>query len=248
MNPLPTAKDPLLSVTDLHKSYGLVQAVKGVNFAVALGEIVGLLGPNGAGKTTSFYMVAGLIRPDSGQIHFAGNDISNYPVHRRAQLGLGYLSQEPSVFRRLTVAENISVALEQQPLSRDERAAKLQELLALKQLTDIRDRLGQTLSGGQRRRTEIARLLAGTPKILLMDEPFAGVDPVAVEALKENIQQMRSDGLGILITDHSARDMLEICDRTYVIHEGQVIASGKSADIMKNNEVKERYLGQNFHL
>ena len=244
----PTAKAPLLSVTDLHKSYGSVQAVNGVSFAVGLGEIVGLLGPNGAGKTTSFYMVSGLIRPDSGQIHFAGNDISNYPVHRRAQLGLGYLSQDPSVFRRLTVAENISVALEQQPLSRDERTAKLQELLALKQLTDIRDRLGQTLSGGQRRRTEIARLLAGNPKILLMDEPFAGVDPVAVEALKNNIQQMRSDGLGILITDHSARDMLEICDRTYVIHEGQVIASGKSADIMKNNEVKERYLGQNFHL
>lgn len=239
---------PFLRAVGLHKRFGSVQAVNDASFTADKGEIVGLLGPNGAGKTTSFYMVAGLIRPDSGQIFLNQQEISRRPIHRRARLGLGYLAQEPSVFRRLTVSENLQVALAQQPLTMMEKRHRLRELLSRHNLWNIRRQLGQALSGGQRRRTEIARMLAGRPGILLMDEPFAGVDPVSVDELKEIIRQLRDDGMGILITDHNARDMLDICDRSYILSEGGVIASGSAEHIIKNEDVRERYLGRNFTL
>ena len=245
----PTADgEGLLRARDLHKGFGGVPVVKGASLDVGSGEIVGLLGPNGAGKTTCFYMITGLIRPDSGQILLGDTDLTHLPVHRRARAGLGYLSQEPSVFRRLTVAENLMVALEQQPLNRSQRRQRLEMLLEEHGLEDIRDRPAQVLSGGQRRRAEIARMLAGEPDILLMDEPFAGIDPVSIQGLKEQIIALRDRGLGVLITDHNVRDTIDICNRSYILIEGRVIASGNAEHIMENQLVRDKYLGDTFEL
>lgn len=239
---------PILQAKNLHKRYGAIHAVRGIDLQVQRGEIVGLLGPNGAGKTTTFYSICGLIKPSSGQILLGGKDITHAPIHRRSQSGLGYLSQEASVFRKLTVAENLSVALEQRGLSRTARRELLEKMLEQHGLENIRDRIGAQLSGGERRRTEVARIMATAPEILLMDEPFAGVDPISVEAIQKMIRRLVGDGLAILITDHTARDMLHICDRIYVVIDGEILAQGTADDIIANTVVRERYLGSSFQL
>ena len=238
-----------LSASNLSKRYKSRTVLKDLSIEVSSGEVVGLLGPNGAGKTTAFYMIVGLVPCDSGRIELDGRDLTRLPMHSRAQLGLGYLPQEASVFRKLTVAQNIGAILETRPkLNADARAARLEALLDELHIGHIRDSLGQSLSGGERRRVEIARALAADPQFILLDEPFAGVDPLSVADIQRSIEHLRARGIGVLITDHNVRETLGICGRAYIVNQGSVIASGSAAEILANPEVREVYLGQDFRM
>ena len=238
-----------LNASNLSKRYKSRTVLKDLSIEVSSGEVVGLLGPNGAGKTTAFYMIVGLVPCDSGRIELDGRDLTRLPMHSRAQLGLGYLPQEASVFRKLTVAQNIGAILETRPkLDADARAARLEALLDELHIGHIRDTLGQSLSGGERRRVEIARALAADPQFILLDEPFAGVDPLSVADIQRSIEHLRARGIGVLITDHNVRETLGICGRAYIVNQGSVIASGSAAEILANPEVREVYLGQDFRM
>jgi lipopolysaccharide export system ATP-binding protein len=239
----------MLSAQHLAKSYQSREVVKDVSLAVRSGEIVGLLGPNGAGKTTSFYMIVGLVPIDSGTIHLGGHEITHLPMEQRARMGLGYLPQEASVFRKLTVKENILAVLETLPgLSPVHQSQRLENLLREFHLSHIKDNLGINLSGGERRRTEIARALATEPRFILLDEPFAGVDPISVLDIQRIIKHLASLKIGILITDHNVRETLGICDRAYIVNDGTIIASGAPEAILENQHVREVYLGNTFRL
>lgn len=237
----------ILAANHLSKSYGKRPVVKDVSFSVGQGEVVGLLGPNGAGKTTCFYMTIGLVRQDGGQILIDDQDISNLPMHGRARKGLGYLPQEPSIFRKLSVSDNILAILEtRQDLTAMQRREKLDSLLNEFNITHLTGSNGMSLSGGERRRVEIARALATDPKFILLDEPFAGVDPISVNDIKGIIRQLSNKGIGVLITDHNVRETLDICARAYIIGEGHVIAEGTTAHILSDQKVRQTYLGDNF--
>ncbi len=235
-----------LIVSHLVKQYGDKSVVNDLSFEVQPGEVVGLLGPNGAGKTTAFYMVIGLIKPDSGSVIFNGEDISVFPMHERAKRGLGYLPQEPSIFRELTVEENIIVVLELMGLEGEELQKRLEELLGELHLTPLRSKKGATLSGGERRRLEITRALATQPSCLMLDEPFANIDPIAIADLKAMITLLKNKGISILITDHNAREIISIADKSYLIADGKVIFAGSVEELVKNEEAKIRYFGQEF--
>ncbi|OGI58661.1 MAG: LPS export ABC transporter ATP-binding protein [Candidatus Muproteobacteria bacterium RBG_19FT_COMBO_61_10] len=238
-----------LSAKGLHKQYKGRQVVNNVSVSIESGQVVGLLGPNGAGKTTCFYMIVGLIALDSGSIFIDGTDVSTLPMHRRARLGIGYLPQEPSVFRKLTVEDNILAILETLPgLNEEERNHRLEELLQELHITERRHTLGMSLSGGERRRVEIARALATRPRFILLDEPFAGVDPISVLDIQHLIGHLQKLGIGVLITDHNVRETLKICDRAYILNDGKILASGTPAEILYNEEVKKVYLGEDFRL
>tara|TARA_B100001250_G_scaffold72479_1_gene58859 strand:- start:11256 stop:11984 length:729 start_codon:yes stop_codon:yes gene_type:complete len=238
-----------LSVEHISKKYGLKQAVKDLSFSVSSGEIVGLLGPNGAGKTTAFYIIAGLIKSDSGIISLNSKDITNLPVHTRASLGLGYLPQEASIFRKLSVSDNILSILETRTeLLKEDRFKILNELLEEFKIGHVKDNIGISLSGGERRRVEIARSLAINPKFILLDEPFAGVDPISVIDIQKIIKQLTDKKIGVLITDHNVRETLGICNHAYIINQGTLMASGKSAEILSNQKVRDVYLGDSFSL
>lgn len=238
-----------LEAKHLAKSYKGRQVVIDVSLTVENGQIVGLLGPNGAGKTTCFYMIAGIIRADRGQVFINDEDITHLPMHGRARRGLGYLPQEASVFRKLTVKDNILAILEtRKSLSRNDRHRILESLLEEFHITHIRDSLGMALSGGERRRVEIARALATEPKFILLDEPFAGVDPISVSDIKSIINQLKEKNIGILITDHHVRETLDICEKSYIVSEGRIIAEGDAATVLNNTKVREVYLGQHFVL
>lgn len=239
----------VLEARELVKRYRGRTVVNGVSLQVESGEIVGLLGPNGAGKTTSFYMIVGLVPRDGGSIHLDGNDLSDLPVHARARRGVGYLPQEASVFRKLTVAENIMAILETRAdLDRAGREAKLEELLDELHIGHIRDSAGISLSGGERRRVEIARALAAEPRFVLLDEPFAGVDPISVIDIQRIVEHLKDRGIGVLITDHNVRETLGICERAYIISAGEVIAAGTAEEILANQQVRDVYLGRDFKL
>jgi len=238
----------LLETQDLRKSYGGRRVVNGVALTVRRGEIVGLLGPNGAGKTTTFYMVVGLIPPEEGRIRFGENDITRMPMHQRARTGIGYLAQEPSIFRRLTVEENILAILETLPLSRGQRMERLRELLNELGLTHLAKSKADTLSGGERRRLEITRALVTEPTLLLLDEPFSGIDPIAVAECQEIIRSLRDRGLGILLTDHNVRETLAVTDRAYVMAEGRVLITGTASDLISDPKAREIYLGPQFQM
>ncbi len=238
-----------LEAMHLSKGYKGRRVVKDVSLEVQAGEVVGLLGPNGAGKTTCFYMVIGLIRRDQGQILLDGVDIGGLPMHARAKLGVGYLPQEASVFRKLTVEDNILAILETvEGLDSQARSARLEELLQDLHIADRRKTMGMSLSGGERRRVEIARALATTPRFMLLDEPFAGVDPISVIDIQQHISHLRKLGIGVLITDHNVRETLKICDRAYIINDGHVLAAGEPGALLSNADVKRVYLGENFVL
>ncbi|MBL0339226.1 MAG: LPS export ABC transporter ATP-binding protein [Rhodospirillaceae bacterium] len=236
-----------LSCVNLCKQFRQRSVVHGVSIAIDSGEIVGLLGPNGAGKTTSFYMLSGLIKPDSGSVLLNGKEITLLPMYRRAQLGLGYLPQESSIFRGLTVEQNILVPLEIIYSNRQQRKQRLDQLLAELAIEHLRKTPAVALSGGERRRTEIARALAGNPKFLLLDEPFAGIDPIAITEIRSLILLLRQQGIGILITDHNVRETLKIVNRAYIIHSGQVLRQGSPAEIIQDPLVREVYLGNAFN-
>ncbi|OBX10385.1 sugar ABC transporter ATP-binding protein [Gallibacterium salpingitidis] len=239
----------VLSAEHLSKSYKDRSVVNGVSLSINSGEIVGLLGPNGAGKTTTFYMVVGLISHDEGKITIDNQDISRLPMHQRAKQGIGYLPQEASIFRRLSVHDNLMAVLEiRKDLTKDQRIDELERLLDEFHITHIKDNLGQSLSGGERRRVEIARALAANPKFILLDEPFAGVDPISVLDIKNIIQGLRDRGLGVLITDHNVRETLDVCERAYIVSEGKMIASGSPQDVLADEHVKRVYLGEHFKL
>ncbi|MBV8667247.1 MAG: LPS export ABC transporter ATP-binding protein [Burkholderiaceae bacterium] len=242
-----------LIVRGLQKSYGVRQVVSDVSLEVGSGEVVGLLGPNGAGKTTSFYMIVGLVPSDAGEITLDGTGISRLPIHRRATLGLSYLPQEASVFRKLTVEENIRAVLELQreddkPLSKARLDERLNTLLAELQIEKLRENQAMSLSGGERRRVEIARALATNPRFVLLDEPFAGVDPIAVIEIQRIVRFLKERKIGVLITDHNVRETLGICDRAYIINQGAVLASGSPDDIIANESVRRVYLGEHFRM
>lgn len=230
------------------KQYGARRVVDNVSFEVAPGEVVGLLGPNGAGKTTSFYMVVGLVQPDAGQIHIGPENLTRQPMYVRSRKGIGYLPQEVSVFRKLSVEDNIAAILELQPLSRSEQRDRLETLLDEFQLQKVRKSRGDVLSGGEKRRTEIARALATDPAFILLDEPFAGVDPIAVEDIQHIVEQLRARGIGILITDHNVQETLHITDRAYLLFEGRILKHGTAEDLAADETVRRVYLGQNFIL
>jgi len=238
----------ILKTVGLVKRFGQRVVVKGVSIEIRSGEIVGLLGPNGAGKTTTFYMITGLLRPNEGKIYLDDKDITDMPIHKRARLGIGYLPQEPSIFRKLTVEENLLTILQFLPMSNRERMAKVEELLIEFGIAHLRKSLASSLSGGEARRLEVARSLLTSPKIILLDEPFLGIDPITVADIQLIINQLREKGLGILITDHNVRETLSIVDRAYIINEGEVIASGEPIDIANNDKVKQIYLGEKFVL
>jgi len=238
----------ILTAKHLMKSYGRRQIVNDVSIHVENGEVVGLLGPNGAGKTTSFYMVVGLVEADDGKITLGEEDITHFPMHKRATMGIGYLPQEASIFRKLTVNENIMSILETRPLSKSERQQKLEDLLSEFQIEHIQDSQGIALSGGERRRVEIARALAANPSFILLDEPFAGVDPISVLEIQKIITQLTDKNIGVLITDHNVRETLGICNRAYILSSGQVIAEGTPDQVLNDKQVKDVYLGQNFRL
>ncbi|MBI5611970.1 MAG: LPS export ABC transporter ATP-binding protein [Gammaproteobacteria bacterium] len=236
-----------LAAVGLNKQYKGLQIVKNVDLRIDSGEIVGLLGPNGAGKTTCFYMIVGLIPLDSGAITIDDVNISDMPMHRRARLGLSYLPQEPSVFRKLTVEDNILAILETLPnLTEEQRHNRLEELLQELHITDRRKTLGLSLSGGERRRLEIARALATEPRFMLLDEPFAGVDPISVLDIQHLILHLQKRGIGVLVTDHNVRETLQICHRAYILNKGQVLAAGRPDEVLKNDQVKKVYLGEGF--
>lgn len=236
----------VLRTENLVKRYGKRTVANHVSIDVSQGEIVGLLGPNGAGKTTTFYMTTGLITPNEGKIFLDNQDITGYPVYRRAQLGIGYLAQEPSVFRKLSVENNIRAVLEMTPTSREYQKEKLESLIAEFRLQKVRKNLGDQLSGGERRRTEIARCLAINPKFIMLDEPFAGVDPIAVADIQEIVYKLKSKNIGILITDHNAQETLRITDRAYLLFEGKILFQGTSEQLAENPVVREKYLGRDF--
>lgn len=243
-----THHEPCLEVKDLAKSYGGRQVVNGLSFAVKQGEIVGLLGPNGAGKTTAFYMTVGLIRPDGGTVQFNGVDVTMQPMHKRARMGMGYLAQEPSVFRQLTVEENILCILETLPLTKVERKQRLEELLAELNLTRHAKKRAVTLSGGERRRLEITRALVTRPTFLLLDEPFANIDPISVQELKHLIELLAKKNISILITDHNAREIFTVVHRSYLVCEGKVLLSGTPQDLLESEEARRQYLGADFKI
>lgn len=230
------------------KIYGEKRVVKGVSVEVNKGEIVGLLGPNGAGKTTSFYMIVGLIKPNEGKVFLDGEDISSLPMYKRAQMGIGYLSQESSIFRKMTVEDNLLAVLEMTRLTKEEQKQKCEDLLNEFGLLKIRKNMGGLLSGGERRRTEIARCLATDPSFVLLDEPFAGVDPIAVEDIQKIVSDLKKRNIGILITDHNVHETLSITDRAYLLYEGKILKSGTSEELVSDEMVRKLYLGKNFEL
>ena len=237
-----------MAVENLVKAYRGRNVVDGVSLGIKQGEIVGLLGPNGAGKTTTFYMIVGLVRPKSGIVLLDGQDITEMPMYMRARHGIGYLAQEPSAFRKLTVAENILLVLEMAGVSRKKRTARLDELLDDLKIGDVRDQMCYTLSGGERRRTEIARALAVSPKFMLLDEPFTGIDPIAINDIQDIIADLQAKGIGIIITDHNVRETLAITDRAYILSEGQIKTSGLSADLPNDPIARQYYLGERFEV
>nr|BFD65871.1 LPS export ABC transporter ATP-binding protein [Bdellovibrio sp. HAGR004] len=238
----------MLTIKDISKSFKKRKVVDGASFSVESGQVVGLLGPNGAGKTTSFYMVVGLVQPDSGSINLDEVNITQEPMYKRARVGLSYLAQEPSIFRKLTVAENITVALEAHGYSGAQRSERLEQLIGDFHVGHIRDSYGYALSGGERRRVEIARALAGSPKFILLDEPFAGIDPIAVADIQNIIRELKAKGIGILITDHNVRETLGICDYAYILKDGKIQVSGSSDEIANSELARKFYLGENFKL
>src|SRR6266478_1727446 len=240
--------EPLLSTEKLIKEYRRRRVVNGVSISVAPGEIVGLLGPNGAGKTTTFNMVVGLIKPDKGAVRFQGRNITGLPMHRRARLGIGYLTQEPSIFRKLTVEQNILAILETCKMKRAERAIRLKYLLDELDLARLSKSMAYTLSGGEKRRLEITRALVTSPKLLLLDEPFSGIDPIAVYEVQKNVRRLKERGLGILITDHNVRETLKLVDRAYLIHKGEVVYEGSAEQLVNDPKAREIYLGPDFNL
>ena len=238
-----------LTATHLAKAYKGRQVVQDVSLTINSGQIVGLLGPNGAGKTTCFYMIVGLVRADRGQVSIDGHDVTHLPMHGRAQAGVGYLPQEASIFRKLSVAENIMAILEtRHDLDRTARQNALESLLHEFHISHIRNNLGMSLSGGERRRVEIARALASDPKFILLDEPFAGVDPISVGDIKNIVHHLKTRGIGVLITDHNVRETLDICEKAYIVNAGQLIAEGDAESILANQLVRDVYLGQEFRL
>jgi lipopolysaccharide export system ATP-binding protein len=237
-----------LRTRDLTKSYGGRTVVRGVNLDVASGEIVGLLGPNGAGKTTTFYMTVGLTQPDSGHVELDGHDVTDDPMYLRARKGIGYLPQEPSIFRGLTVEQNILAILETLDLSAVDRRSRLRELLAELNLTPLARAPAYTLSGGERRRAEITRALVVSPKFILLDEPFAGIDPIAVGDIQKIISHLKDRGIGVLVTDHNVRETLRITDRAYIVHDGTIVKSGTPESLAADDEVRRIYLGADFRL
>jgi lipopolysaccharide export system ATP-binding protein len=238
-----------LEARGLAKRYRRREVVKGLSLSLESGDVVGLLGPNGAGKTTAFYMIVGLVRCDRGSIELNGHDITRLPVHRRARLGLGYLPQEASIFRGMTVADNIMAVLEtRRDLRRTDRQAQLEELLEELHIGHVRDSLGISLSGGERRRVEIARSLATEPKFILLDEPFAGVDPISVLDIQRIIRHLSQRGIGVLITDHNVRETLGICSNAFIVNQGEVLASGTPEEVLANQNVRQVYLGEDFSL
>ncbi|EUJ09466.1 ABC-type (unclassified) transport system, ATPase component [Methylophilaceae bacterium 11] len=237
-----------LIVENLRKSYSTRTVVQDISLNIQSGEIIGLLGPNGAGKTTSFYMMVGLVPLDAGRILLNNKDLSRLPIHSRARMGLSYLPQEPSIFRKMTVTENIMAVLELQDLTEEEREAQLESLLQELHIVHIRNSMAVSLSGGERRRVEIARCLATNPSFILLDEPFAGIDPIAVLDIQKIIRFLSSKNIGILITDHNVRETLGICDRAYIVNDGTVFASGSPDEIVKDEAVREVYLGRDFRL
>lgn len=237
-----------LKAIELVKEYKQRIVVNKVSIEVKQGEIVGLLGPNGAGKTTTFYMICGMIKPKSGEIELDGDDISRYPMYKRAKAGIGYLPQEPSIFRKMTVRENILAILQFMKLDKDEIDDKCEKLLKDFNIKKIEDSKGYTLSGGERRRTEIARALASDPKFILLDEPFAGIDPIASEDIMKIVAKLKDRGIGILITDHNVHETLSIVDRAYILIEGKIFRSGSAIDLASDEKVKKLYLGENFSL
>lgn len=238
-----------LIAENLAKSYKNRNVVKDVSLSVKTGQIVGLLGPNGAGKTTTFYMVVGLVKSDKGRIFIDDDELTADPMHLRARKGVGYLPQEASIFRKLSVRDNIMAVLQtRKSLSNNDREAEMEHLLEEFHITHIRDSLGMSLSGGERRRVEIARALAANPKFILLDEPFAGVDPISVIDIKKIIEQLKNRGLGVLITDHNVRETLDVCEHAYIVSHGNLIAEGTPAEILDNQEVRAVYLGEQFKL
>ena len=235
-----------LKIRNLVKSYRSRKVVNRVTMEIKQGEIIGLLGPNGAGKTTTFYMVVGLTRPDDGQVFLNDEDITNFPMHKRAKKGVSYLPQEPSVFRKLTVEENLLAVLESQKFSIFERKKKARSLLRELNILHIKDSMAYSLSGGERRRVEISRALATSPIFVLLDEPFAGIDPIAVADIQSIVSQLKNRGIGVLITDHNVRETLSITDRAYIINEGKIISSGSPHQIVQDEKVKQIYLGDQF--
>jgi lipopolysaccharide export system ATP-binding protein len=239
----------ILAAKNIVKSYNGRNVVNGVSLQVNTSEIVGLLGPNGAGKTTSFYMVVGLIKADEGSITLDNHDITQHPMHLRARLGIGYLPQEASIFRKLSVADNLRAVLQiRSDLTRNEQEEMIEELLEEFHITRLRHQRAASLSGGERRRLEIARALATNPQFILLDEPFAGVDPISVDDIKKIVTQLKNRGIGVLITEHNVRETLGICDRAYILNQGQVIAEGGADAIVSNEQVRNAYLGNNFSL
>jgi len=237
-----------LTAVDLSKSYRGRKVVDGVSLTIAPGEVIGLLGPNGAGKTTTFHILVGLTRPDAGRVTLNGTDLTDFPMYLRARHGLGYLPQEPSVFRKLTVEENILAVLETLPLSAGKRRERLEELLGLMGLTHLRRHPSYTLSGGERRRVEIARTLVISPSFILLDEPFSGIDPVTVLDIQKIVRDLQQRGIGVLVTDHNVRETLRVTDRAYIIHNGRIFRSGTPEALASDPEVRRIYLGDNFQL
>ena len=239
----------MLTATNLAKSYKGRKVVRDVSLSVDQGEIVGLLGPNGAGKTTCFYMIVGLVKADSGSVQLSDQSLTSLPIHQRASYGLSYLPQDSSIFRTLSVEDNILAILEtRKDLSNTEKNTKLDTLLSDFNIDHIRSNKGMSLSGGERRRTEIARTLATDPKFILLDEPFAGIDPISVSDIKQIIQQLKNRNIGILVTDHNVRETLDICEKAYIVNEGRIIAEGNSETILSNDKVREVYLGDQFQI
>ena len=238
----------LLEIKGLSKSYDGRQVVKGVDMLVKRGEIVGLLGPNGAGKTTTFYMVVGIIPPERGKIIFDNYDITDLPIHERARYGIGYLSQEPSIFRKLTVQDNINAILETLPINRIERKRRLESLLEELNIAHLARNMAYTLSGGERRRLEITRALVTNPSFILLDEPFSGIDPIVVNEAQEIIKELKERGLGILLTDHNVRETLSITDRAYLIAEGKILIAGSADELINNSQARQLYLGEKFSM
>lgn len=238
----------ILRADNIVKKYGKRTVVKGVSFDVKQGEIVGLLGPNGAGKTTSFYQVVGLVQPNSGAVYLDDENITKLPMYKRAKMGIGYLPQEVSVFRKLSVEDNISAILEMMPLSKAAQKNRLEELIEEFSLGHVRKNLGHNLSGGEKRRTEIARALASNPNFILLDEPFAGVDPIAVEDIQTIVYKLKEKNIGILITDHNVQETLSITDRAYLLFEGNILKAGTAEELAADEQVRRVYLGQNFKL
>ncbi|OIO79037.1 MAG: LPS export ABC transporter ATP-binding protein [Candidatus Omnitrophica bacterium CG12_big_fil_rev_8_21_14_0_65_43_15] len=238
----------LLRIEGLKKSYNDRRIVDGASISVNRGEIVGLLGPNGAGKTTTFYMTVGIVRPDEGRIVYGDKDISRLPMYKRARLGIGYLSQEPSIFRKLTVEENIMAILETLNISRDERKKRLNQLLRDLRISHLAKNKAYTLSGGERRRLEITRALVTGPVFMLLDEPFSGIDPIAVSDIQEILKELKAKGIGILLTDHNVRETLSITDRAYIMDEGKILISGTADELIKDPQARQIYLGEKFRM